>query len=805
MSLFSRTLPRPWVLILVLACLYLAWTDVGRIRHVDYVSALEGRARAVDAYDARSPTGYADAQRELIVPERSEDSLDWIAETQQMLASGELRIRHLDTENAPWGRDVGSPSPYRWWLGLVAWADHAASGRPIGLSVEHAALLSDPVLQLAFLVAATLLVARRFGGAAAAVAALGLATFYPLASGFLAGMPDQRGVSCLCALSSVLLLLAGMRDPLRTRAWFALAGCAGGVGMWLSVPLQAPIMLGIAMGAVAQACVFRGSMPDSYPPPWRAWGFSAGVTVLLAYLGEHFPSDMGSMAVQSVQPAYGLALVSLGEALRLVVPLAMGQKRAWDVQRWGVAAVSMAATAALAVPLWRAGGKGFFSSDLLWPSLSRLPGSPVAASTLAWLGRDGMSVAAWATLLPMAATVPALWLVLRRHSEPLTRALVAFALCPVVLAAGFAMARLGWWGECGAAVIVLMVAIVSGTGDDARIPRWLTFAIALAACMAGVAMLRAPSSSSALTPREGEELIDRHLAHWLAERSGHKRAIVFAPPNETLGLWFYGDLRGIGTFSPDNRTGFGATLNIAAASTMEEVENDIRALGISYVVVPSWDPFFDDFGRLYLDRRFANRTSQFISGLRGFNLPPWLRAVPYQIPVGGGFAGQSVLVFEVVEDQAPAAAAGRLAEYLVETGDLDRAASVAQGLRRFPGDVGALAAEAQVEGARGDTEGVSSTLATLLARLHGGGDRYLPWDRRVSLSIVLAQAGRNDLSRVQVARCIADLNEARLRFLSTGSLYALLVLSRGFGVEITDPRLRDLAPQLLPADIRGRL
>jgi hypothetical protein len=75
----------------------------------------------------------------------------------------------------------------------------------------------------------------------------------------------------------------------------------------------------------------------------------------------------------------------------------------------------------------------------------------------------------------------------------------------------------------------------------------------------------------------------------------------------------------------------------------------------------------------------------------------------------------------------------------------------------------------------------------------------------VSLSIVLAQAGRNDLSRVQVARCIADLNEARLRFLSTGSLYALLVLSRGFGVEITDPRLRDLAPQLLPADIRGRL
>ena len=63
---------------------FLLWVDHGRMQRVEYVSSLAGRAEAANVPDARSPTGYANRQRELIVPERNENSFDrsfWLAAT----------------------------------------------------------------------------------------------------------------------------------------------------------------------------------------------------------------------------------------------------------------------------------------------------------------------------------------------------------------------------------------------------------------------------------------------------------------------------------------------------------------------------------------------------------------------------------------------------------------------------------------------------------------------------------------------------------------------------------------------------
>jgi hypothetical protein len=110
-----------------------------------------------------------------------------------------------------------------------------------------------------------------------------------------------------------------------------------------------------------------------------------------------------------------------------------------------------------------------------------------------------------------------------------------------------------------------------------------------------------------------------------------------------------------------------------------------------------------------------------------------------------------------------------------------------------------------VQSARGDPAGLAQTLDSLLSRLSNGADRFLPWDRRVSLAIVLARAGQVDLAREQVRRCLAELSEKRLRSLSTGSLYNLLVLSHSFGLAATDPKLRELALDLLPSGLRRSL
>ena len=701
----------------ICACGFLAWSGAVRVRRVEYVSGLVGRARPVDAPDARSPTGYAGGQRELIVAGRNEDSFHWIAQTQQMFAGAEARVRRVDYENAPFGRDVSAASPYRWWLGWVAWLDHEASGRPIGMSVERAALVADPILQLLVVAGGAILATLQFSGFAAALLCAGLVAMFPLAAAFLPGMPDQQGLADILAIAGILALLAGMRPPRagangHERRWFAAAGVVGGLGMWVSVPTQVPVTAGLFAGALFAAWL-GGRCKDGpgVAPPWRTWALAGGATVLAAYLAEYFPGHLGSSSLRSIHPLYGIAWLCGGELLAR----ADLRLRGAGPSPGGTLVSVLAAAGVAAVPalMWRTGDPGFLSRGLSWARLGGLPGASVASGLWALLAREGSTLEVLATLLPLAGAVAAVWIMLRPSTGPATRASIAVALGPVLVALGFACRELGWWAVLDCALAAMMVAAAGEWEPAPSAGRWMLAAAALAFAVPGIAKVcpgRSGGEGATLTSQDSEELVERHLAHWIAGRDGEPGAVVFAPPNETTTLCFYGGLRGIGSFAADNTAGFGNTLAIAGARTMEEAQGELRGRGVRYVVVPSWDPFFDEFARRYLDRRSSNRPNFFVGELRRWNLPPWLRPVPYQMPVGGGFEGQSVLVFEVVDEQSPAAAAGRLAEYLVETGNLEAAAAAGEALRRFPGDVGALAARAQVEGARGDAAAFARTL-----------------------------------------------------------------------------------------------
>jgi hypothetical protein len=814
MSVFSRISPLVWLIAPACACGFVVWASHGRMQRVEYVSGLAGRAAPVDAVDAASPTGYANGQRELIVPERNETSFGWLAQTQQMFARKEWRVRHVDNDNAPFGREVLATSPYRWWLGFVAWVDHTVSRRPIGLSVERAALFADPLLHGLVLIGATAFVAWRFGAFAAGLLSLGLAATFPFAAGFLPGVPDHHGLARICALGSMLVLLAGMRDRWRAGRWFALAGIMGGLGMWVDVPSLVPIIAGIFAGALIAAWIARSKAAgspagDAQAPPWRAWALGGGATVLATYLLEFFPGHLGSWNLESVHPLYGLAWIGGGELLDRAVAWIHRGKISAGFSSIMVGVLAAAAVVAMPVVIWKTGGRGFLARDLLSVRLTSQPDGVVSASLLAWLVRDGMSATVLATLVPLLVLVPAGWRLLRRGPNLESRLLPAVALGPVLVALGFACWQLSWWHLLDGALLVLMVAAVAG-GEPAvsRSTRWRWSVLTALIVLPGLIQLlpgKPADKRMILTPSEAQELIERHLAHWLASHAEEPGAVVYAPPHETTTLCYCGGLRGIGTFAAENRAGFGATLMIAGLNTMEEVQALIQLREIRYIIVFSWDSFFDDFANLYLDKRFAGRTSFLIGGLRRWNLPVWLRPLPYQMPEISGFEGQSALVFEVVDDQSPAVATSRLAEYLIETGRLDQAVVVGEELRRFPGDVGALAARAQVQSARSDAAGLAQTIDLVRARLANGADRFLPWDRRVSLAIVLTQGGQIEPAREQLRRCLTELDEKRLRFLTTGSLYNLQLLSRALDLPIADPRLRKLAVELLPAELSGRL
>ncbi|HET7536219.1 MAG TPA: hypothetical protein VFJ90_07185, partial [Candidatus Didemnitutus sp.] len=416
----SNRSSRAWLLVPLFALGFLAWVTVARVQRVDAVSRTDSEGAVIDA---TSPTGYADGKRWLIVPEHANRSYQWVAETQQMLATGELRVRHVDYDNAPFGRAVHAASPYRWWLGFIAWCDHALSGRPLGLSAERAAVFAGPVLQLLLIVTATIFTARRFGHFPGALLAVGLATIYPFAGGFLPGVPDDRSLAWTFNLGGMLLLLAGTQSR-APRDFLAAAACSG-LGLWISPVEQLPVLAGIFIGAGVTPLLLRrgeskGAPESSAPLPWRMWALGGATCCVAAYLFEYFPAHM-DFQLRVVHPLYGLVWLAVGELLAQLESATTSGKS----PRTTAAVVRLAlASAVLAGCVVFLGGNGALTwliGDPAATRLSYLPNGVVAQNSFAWVARDGATgavVATWLSLLVLGAGIA---LVVQRKTDPSLR------------------------------------------------------------------------------------------------------------------------------------------------------------------------------------------------------------------------------------------------------------------------------------------------------------------------------------------------------------------------------------------------
>lgn len=805
---------RVGIVALVIACGFLAWIDIVRAQRVGYVSKLVGTEVVAD--DA-SPTGYEGGLRQMIVPEHNNDSYQWIVQTQQMLSRGEWRIRHVTYDNAPEGREVRSPSPYRWWLGLVAWTNHVLSGLPLGLSVERAALLSDPLLHFLLLVGATLFTAWQFGTYPAVLLCLGLVTLFPFGGAFLPGQPGDGGLAQAFGLWSVLLILAALgpkrnrtpdsHDPDRSEAkvdrWFFLAGLTGGVGLWIDVAKGLPILAGIVIGGVAASFVARrGKSGESIlgfgKTPWRAWSLGGAAASLAAYVIEYFPANAGGFRLEENHPVYALAWLGAGELMERITPWIRGERRPWSLRTLASTALALLAIAPVVVLLVHSKGDGPMTSESEFRRLTNLSGSPVANSTWEWVFRDGVGGDVAVTLVPLLILIPAAWLVVRRTRAFADQAATAIALGPVVVSLGFALFRLSWWNMFDTTLLGLMVSIASSMCSAPGLGRWLCTGTILACLAPGLVQFVAQERKDAaktVTEVDVLALVERDMSHWLANHSDDGGAVVLAPPNLTASIIYHGGLSGLWTSYWENKTGLTAAVRIAGASSADEAYAIATHRSLSYIVAPSWDPFLDEYARLG-----ANQVDHSLMALLHRWLPPrWLRPMPYHLPIVAGFEGQNVVIFKVVEVQDNATALSRLAEYFQEMGEIDQAVAVSHALRQlYSAHLGAAVARARVERVSGDPEALEEATSELLKLLAHDGDKGLPWDRRVSLAIALAEDKRFDLARQQLKRCLSEMDEPRLRSLTTDSLYRLLQMSAAFRLPIDDQRLRDLITKLLP-------
>lgn len=830
MSISPPTRPSSpvWLIILVLAVVSLIWTDYVRIQRADYVSKLD---RENVSIDPRSPTGYAEGRRWLIVPEQNLHSYQWISQTQQMLAEGTIRVHRVTQENAPLGRQVYAPSPYRWWLGALAKVDHLLSRQPIGISVERAALVADLWLHLLLLVGSTVFVARHFGSRAAVLIALAWVALFPLSTAFIPGAPDDTSLALLCAVGSLLPLLAAWgrvgRDasadtstPPKHDRGFLLAGVFGGLGLWISPVHQIPFLLGIAGGAVAALWLGRAkgaqgartvSAPSALlgrpsPACWRRWAVGGAAVSLLAYLAENAPDHLGGLRLQVNHPFYALAWLGLGEVLSRIQAWSDTGKfgRSWrDGLAWGLGFLALGL-----VPAAMVFGKnpGFLVADPLASRLTFLTNGVEAKNFAAWLGRDGLTLVLAATVLPLLWLAWAVAQLFSRTTTQTTRLTIALALGPVVACTLLAFPQLQWWRMTDVALLGVIVAVSGGLSLPGSSPRALngwTAAVGLGLICGAMTCL--PKSfgreETELSRREVESLIERTLAHRLADQAGPAGTVILAPPARTASLSFYGGLRGLGTPTWENQDGVAATVLIVTATTADEAQALINQRGITHLVLLSWDSDLDGFAELTLSRP----SDSFIAALHRWALPPWLKPWPYHLPTIAGFEGESVVILEVTEENERAPALSRVAEYFIEMQQWELAAAAGETLQQFPADLGALIARAEIEKARSDSAAFAKTFALLVSTLSGGFDRALAWDRRVSLAVVLAQGNRADLAQKQVQRCLKEINEERIRSLTTTSLYRLQALANAYGLKISDPRLSELARALLPEELRSRL
>ncbi|HEU5081001.1 MAG TPA: hypothetical protein VFT72_17445 [Opitutaceae bacterium] len=804
-----------WVFLLILACAFVCWTNRARIQRVEFVTGLVPTSAVPDAH---SQSGYAGGLRQLIVPEHNDTSYQWIVQTQQMRSRGEWRLRHVDYDNAPKGRETRESSPYRWWLGFVSWLEQIFGGRNPGIAVEHAALHADPLLQLAVLVSAVIFARKFFGETEAIVLCVGLAVLFPFAGLFIAGQPDDKALTAFLLVWSVLPLIAGMRVRLQhenndararesARRWFMLAGFVGGLGIWVSPLAASPMLLGLGLGAILQ-----GRFHKTFEREWTWWSLIGASTTFLCYLVEFAPNHLLWNRLEAVHPLYGVAWLGLGSLAGLAHREAATSARRLPL--WlKLLRREISVTAVLALPafLFIPHGGYVFIGELQATRLTRLPNSPVAANLLSWFARDGVNLVSISTLLPLLFALPLIWLILRRTKRDPSA--TASSMLPLIggsfVALILACAKLSEWNTLDAALLLLLVGALA-LESDAIAPtrllrhRWICVLVLVLAVLPGsllVAKQAVKGQDSTVTETEVQALVERDLSHWLANRVGPAGAIVLAPPELTTSLIFHGGLRGLSTPYPENKDGFAAAVRIAGATSQDEALSLVERRQVTHIVVPTWDNALETFAALGTDK-----PQKSLVGLLNQWVPPrWLRAVPYRVPTIPGVENQRVAVFERVELQDNPLALARLEDYFIEMGAGAPAAAIAQTLEsQFPQDINSLIARASLAVAVGDAAKLQGVLDSLIPKIANVSDA-LPLDRRVVLAVALAEAKHFDLARAEVEGALRGADEAALRGLSTSQLYRLSAMMKAFGLSFPDPRLRELALSLLPSEYRDRL
>jgi hypothetical protein len=194
----------------------------------------------------------------------------------------------------------------------------------------------------------------------------------------------------------LLLSTAAVVTPENEKArqrWFILGGIAGGLGLWVKVPVQLPVLLGIVGGGLLVSLLTpRGKSSKTVPTlvlPWRAWACAGAATTVVASLIEYSPSELWTWELSFVHPLHGLAWLSAGELLAQASTWLQNKTFSRSPKNLVLVSLSIATVVVVPAALLKRHGADVFVIDGMGSHLTRLHDGIVAkTSRHGWCSRD---------------------------------------------------------------------------------------------------------------------------------------------------------------------------------------------------------------------------------------------------------------------------------------------------------------------------------------------------------------------------------------------------------------------------------
>ncbi len=827
---------RFWLAALILTLVLAADDGASRWYRMQAISALDTYGYGQPTIDEHSPTGYESGQRRLILPVSSLEGYHRIMQTQQMFAEGNLRVRRVAYDNAPHGREMPGSSLLRWWLGLLAWGHHFATGTPVAISVEQMAPLANPLLHAILLAGIVPLAARRFGALPAALLAMGMLSVYPIFEAFQLSGPDPHGLALACSLIMLFCLLAGgtgwvradpapgddalaawLPDIHEARRWFAASAVAGAVGLWISAATLIPVLATTAAGALlGTGWLARYPSSKAWHTEsglWSWWGRVGGTVSLACYLIDHFPGHLG-LRLEVIHPLHALAWLGGGELIRRGCLWWSGTERPWHSPAdSALAGISLLAALSPALFILAARDRVLTLMDRAMATVPTrellsmrqtqehltLFETLVGMSPLPLIG-VAMAVAWWRWKLPAPA-----------------KALLVLPLAGGGVTLALAIHHVRWLGITCSLWLVALVAFTFVASLPRRGPAGSRMGRAAAVIFLAAVLLPHPvhivksginarREEVVLSPMDSQQVAHRDLAGWLRSRTGDTSAVVLAGPALTTGLIYHGGLQGIGTLSRENREGLRTAMEIFGGGLASARER-LQRHGITHIVLTSWERFpvqAPEWLRLISGQR--GPTVPFINTLADpTRAPAWLRPVFMPLTDDVFLQDEGVLIYEVLtSDPQPAAALVDRARYFVDVGRPQDALPMLRNvLNQEARNLPALVLLAHIQIGFRDAEGFAATITRLQGLVIGATDLH-PADR-IGLALVLTIAGEDQAAAREIATTLATLDEAGLRRLSPMALADLIGLSREYGLAESHPVTLAKAMALVPPTFRARL